>query len=80
MVAMLDSEYVGWTVKFVLDAEGRWREREALRGGNICAASIGAESRRNDRHKSSNASNGRKRSCESRDASRAGSNSKGSRE
>jgi hypothetical protein len=84
MVAMLDSEYVEWTVKFVLDAEGWWREREEVRGGNICAASVGAESGKDAgkdaQQRSSNASNGRKRSCESRDASRAGSNSKGSRE
>ena len=84
MVAMLDSEYIEWTVKFVLDAEGWWRERETLGGGNLCAASVGAESGKDAgkdaQHRSSNASNGRKRSWESRDASRAGSNSKGSRE
>lgn len=80
MVAMLDSEYDEWTVKFVQDAEGWWRDREALRGGNECAASAGAESAKDAQHMSSNASNGRKRSCESRDASSAGSNSKGSRE
>ena len=43
MVAMLDSEYVEWAVKFVQDAEGWWRDREALRGGNESAVSIGAK-------------------------------------
>lgn len=80
MVAMLDSEYDEWTVRFVQDAEGWWPERVALRGGNECAASAGAGSGKDAQHMSSNASNGRKRSCDSRDASRAGSNSKGSRE
>jgi hypothetical protein len=43
MVAMLDSDRVGWTVMFVQDVDGR-RDKEEVRGGKECATSAGAES------------------------------------
>jgi hypothetical protein len=80
MVAMLDSECIVWTVMFVHDVEGWW-DIEALRGGKERAPLAGVGSRKHDAQQtSSKASNGLKRSCVSRDARRAGSNSKGSRE
>jgi hypothetical protein len=80
MVAILDSECIEWTVMFVQDVEG-WCDMEALRGGKEYATSAGAGSGKHDaQHTSSNASNGLIRSCGSRDARRAGSNSRGSRE
>lgn len=79
-VAILASEKVVWIVKLEQDVEAGWlRDGETLRGCNERAISVGAESEKHAQHMSSNASNGRKRSCESRDARRAGSGSKGSR-
>jgi hypothetical protein len=79
-VVILVSEMVDWTVRLVKDVDGCERAREEPRGGNDCATSESAESGKLAQKTSSNASNGRKRSCESRDARRAGSNSDGSRE
>jgi len=79
-VAILVSEMDDWTVRLVKDVDGCERAREEPRGGNDCATSETAEPGKLAQQTSSNASNGRKRSCESRDARRAGSNSDGSRE
>jgi hypothetical protein len=80
MIVVLVSEKAELVVRLVQDIEGRSWDREALCDCDESATSAGATSEKLAQQTSSNASNGRKRSCVSRDARRAGSHSKGSRE
>jgi hypothetical protein len=80
VIVVLESEKAELAVRLVQDIEGRLWDREALGDCDECATAAGAESEKLAQQTSSNASNGRKRSCGSRVARMAGSNSKGSRE